>query len=155
MKVVKFDSRVNNFYDESNPVGCDGEALDVVHQGPNGPSGASGVSLVAVNAIESLSGHRAVYATTGGVRLSDANDSATCNVLGVTLAAVIAGDQINVQTAGELSDPSFSFLVGPVYLGAAGLLTNTVPISGSQVTIGKAITPTRLVIEIEPPIRLT
>lgn len=128
--------------------------VQVSTKGIQGAPGSSGGATITAIATEAISGQRAVYAVAGGVALSSSLANSSCEVVGVTTAAAILGDQVTVKTSGELIDPSFAFSVGPVFLGLSGILTNTVPLTGSQVRIGKALSATKLLIEIEPPIKL-
>jgi len=72
--------------------------------------------------------------------------------LGITINAASANGLVNVATAGELSDSSWSWTPGaPVLLGANGTLTQTAP-STYTVQVAAALTATTIVVRINPPI---
>ena len=76
-------------------------------------------------------------------------------MLGITTGAAAAGDAINVQASGEMTEVSWNWTPGlPVFLGTNGLLTQTPPVSGFQLVLGVAISPTKLAINIKQPIVL-
>ena len=71
-------------------------------------------------------------------------------VIGISTTSGIAGDTITVKTTGELSDASWSWTKGAIYLGANGALTQTAPSGGSIVVhVAKAITATKIIIDID------
>lgn len=71
-------------------------------------------------------------------------------VIGISTTAGGAGDTITVKTTGELSDASWSWTKGAIYLGANGALTQTAPTGGSIVVhVAKAITATKIIIDID------
>lgn len=99
-----------------------------------------------------LGGHRVVCAVPGGVDLasSDAADSAGA-VIGLTTAAAAAGTPVSVVTHGPVVEPSWSFVIGPVYLGLDGLLTQDPPTTGCVLRIGRATAPTVLLVDLDEP----
>lgn len=76
-------------------------------------------------------------------------------VVGITLNAANIDDNVIIQTAGEITDPSWNWIVGKsIYLGNNGLLIQTVPISGYLIVMGYATEPTKVMINIKPSIKL-
>jgi len=123
--------------------------------GPQGPPGTIGIELVADIP---LGGHRLI-ATDGndGVRYADCTQPEDAHALiGMTLTAAIAGDTVSVQRYGVIEEPSWNWTPGlPVYLGHAGVPTQTLP--GDAVfaqVVGFPTTPTRLFLAPREPVFL-
>lgn len=123
-------------------------------RGEPGPPGPPGVATVNLLAAENLSGHKAVYAGAGGLRLANNAALQTSDVLGITTAATLAAQLATVQTKDLLTEPSWNWQVGPVYLGSNGNLTQTPPLAGVQVEVGTATSATTLLVRSYPPIVL-
>ena len=130
-------------------------------QGPPGPQGipgpAGGTTLVTVGATP-LSGHTAVALDSGGLLVyADCTNPAHIGaVQGVIANAYSPGDLAVVQTDFGLAHAGWSFSPGPVFVGASGALVQTLPAGAvfAQV-IGYALAPTRIRIDVQPPIVLT
>ena len=112
----------------------------------------SAYDTVLATASGALGGHRAVVITNGTA--IHANNSTQPLVSGITQGAVVNGATVTVQTTGQLTEPTWAWTSGPVYLGSDGLLTQSPPISGVIVELGTALTPTTLLIRVQPPIYL-
>jgi len=99
-----------------------------------------------------LGGHRVVCAVPGGVDLASCDDEDSVSaVIGLTTAAADAGSPVSVVTHGPVVEPSWSFAIGPVYLGLDGLLTQDPPITGCVLRIGRATAPTVLLVDLDEP----
>jgi hypothetical protein len=124
--------------------------------GPSGRKGDAGPAGIGLNgsgiAAEPIGGHRAVYAAPDGLRYASNDSDLSIDVLGVSRFASAFGEECGFQPSGEMTDPSFSFLPGPIYLGTQGELTQDMPTSGWVVEIGIGITPTKILIRVQPPI---
>lgn len=106
----------------------------------------AGVSLSALRAVTTDNNGRAVYASPA--TLSDAV------VVGITSTAANALEAVSVATAGIVEDSSWTWTKGPVFLGTNGTLTQSAPTAGAIVVqIGRAITATKLQVDIEPIIQ--
>lgn len=125
-------------------------------RGEPGEDGISGEAILRqAVAGAALGGHRAVYVEAGVANYAsadDANSAALC--VGITRAAVVLGGAALIITAGLITEPSWTWTPGPVYLGIGGLLTQTAPTSGSLVRIGIATSPIELEVRVEPPLQL-
>lgn len=123
--------------------------------GPIGPEG--GATLVTVGAAP-ISGHTAVALDSGGLLVyADCTNAAHIGaVQGVVANAYGAGAQAVVQTGFELVHAGWSFSPGPVFVGASGALVQTLPPGAifAQV-VGFALAPTRIRVDVQPPIVLT
>ena len=142
-------------------VDTDVEVLEAAAQGPRGPQGipgpAGGATTVMVGATP-ISGHTAVALDSGGLLIyADCTNPAHIGaVQGVVGNAYSPGDLAVVQTGFELVHAGWSFAPGPVFVGASGALVQVLPVGAvfAQV-IGYALAPTRIRIDVQPPIVLT
>lgn len=122
--------------------------------GPRGPAGqdAAGATLT-LPAATSIHAGRAVRLVDGQLTHPDPNNSAHADqVAGVAETAATTGGTARIRTAGVTENDSWAWAEGPVYVGADGVLTQTPPATGWQMTIGRALTTTSLLVDIEPPI---
>ena len=105
----------------------------------------AGMSISALRCITTNANGEAIYATPDTL--------ANAVVIGISTTSGSAGDTITVKTTGELSDASWSWTKGAIYLGANGTLTQTAPSGGSIVVhVAKAITATKILIDIDTTI---
>ncbi|MDP2786260.1 MAG: hypothetical protein Q8O38_16955 [Sulfurimicrobium sp.] len=131
------------------------EALDVAEQGPPGPQGIpgpTGGSALQYLAGIALGGHRMVVLDDAGLAIyADKSIPAHAGkVLGMTTGAANPGELATIQTGGEMTEPSWSWLLNqPIYLGANGLLTQTPPVTGISLIVGFPITATKVFISIK------
>lgn len=128
--------------------------------GPTGPQGLPGTSgSVTLPAGIVLSGHRLVTRQPDGTLIYADNttiDHATAPFW-LTLAAASAGASVAVQSSGIVTEPSWSWALGPLYLGANGLLTQlppTAPGAAFSAQVGYATSATAIVLDRHPSIRL-
>ena len=126
--------------------------------GPPGPIGpAGGTTTVTVGATP-ISGHTAVALDSGGLLVyADCTNPAHIGaVQGVVGNAYSPGDLAVVQTDFDLVHAGWSFSPGPVFVGASGALVQALPAGAvfAQV-IGYALAPTRIRVDVQPPIVLT
>ncbi|HCP54604.1 MAG TPA: hypothetical protein DIU04_07565 [Pseudomonas sp.] len=141
-------------------VGSDPEPVVVTvgEQGPPGKPdapGPAGGSSLQRQAGETLSALLVVYEQDGQVFRLDYRDGAHIDqVLGITLSAAVSGSELNIQRSGALDDSGWNWALGRVWLGANGSLTQTPATEGNDVLIDTAVAPTRLILNIQDPIRL-
>lgn len=140
---------------------ADTRAVEVVGKGgqgpagPIGPPGPAGGDVVVVPAAADLGGHRVVRSSGGFVGYADAYDEDHGDdVLGLTLGAAVAGDDVQVQTAGVITEPSWAWTPEePIFAGAGGIPTQSAPTDAAfLLVIGFAITATSMRVRIESPI---
>ena len=114
--------------------------------GPPGPAGPVG-GVITRTAGEAIGGHRAVtIGADGKAYLASPVEPQAMAVFGVTTGAAAVGAPVTIQCAGALSEASWNWTSGPVWLGAAGALTQIVPTVGAAVHVGTAGGPTTLTI---------
>ena len=123
-------------------------------QGPPGPAGGETTVKVGPQAI---SGHSVVACDAAGELVAaDATNPAHRNaVLGMVADAYSPGDDAVVQTGYVLEHSGWTWTTGPVLVGLAGQLAQAPPAGAlfAQV-IGQALSPTRVLIDVHPPITL-
>ena len=142
-------------------VDTDVEVLEAAAQGPRGPQGipgpAGGATTVTVGAAP-ISGHTAVALDSDGLLVyADCTNPAHIGaVQGVVGNAYSTGDLAVVQTDFDLVHAGWSFSPGPVLVGLSGSLVQTLPPGAvfAQV-VGFALAPTRIRVDVQPPIVLT
>lgn len=147
---------------QSQPTIVQSETINtvVVSGGAQGPQGIPGESAALTNALAAinLSGHRGIVLNSSGQALyADNNTPAHASkFVGITQGAVVAGSNATIQRFGEITEPSWSWTPDqPVYLGANGLITQTMPTAASakfSLIIGVAQTATKIYLNPMPPI---
>lgn len=136
------------------------EVVAVAEQGPRGIQGiqgpAGGTTTVTVGATP-LSGHSAVAVDAAGllIQADCTNPAHRGAVLGLLAKAYSPGDQAVVQTAFTLEHSGWTWSPGPVFVGTAGQLTQTLPVGAvfSQV-VAHALSPTLVLVDVQPPITI-
>lgn len=112
--------------------------------GPQGPSGAQAT----ITAAENLGGHRAV--TARGFHCTPATAD---ELLGITLGAANIGTQASYVSQGVMEEGSWNWTPGaPIFLGAAGVLTQNPLTTGLVRRIAWAVTPTKINVDFSPTI---
>lgn len=82
--------------------------------------------FVTVPAAVNLSGHRAVKVVNGAADYCDAATQSDAGLaIGMTTGAVVAGDDATIQTVGSITEPSWTWTTGPVFVGFNGGLTQS------------------------------
>lgn len=102
-----------------------------------------------------LSGHRAIATNAlGALEYADNLNPAHANsVLGITVRAFQVGEMAEIIVEGKVEESSWNWIPGKsIFLSANGTLTQTVPQSGFLLAIGKALSPTKVLIEVQQPI---
>jgi hypothetical protein len=127
--------------------------------GPPGPPGPAGGYAVGT-AASTLSGHRVVTASPDGTWRYASNDNLAdlTAPLWVTTGAVDAGEQGEAVILGPITEPSWSWTPGPVYLGVDGMLTQVPPTAPAAVflaQVGFATSATTLFVARNPSIKLS
>ena len=127
--------------------------------GPPGPPGPAGGYAVGT-AATALSGHRVVTADPDGTWRYASNDNPAdmAAPLWITTGAVDAGQQGEAVILGPITEPSWSWNPGPVFLGLNGALTQTPPAAPDAVflvQVGFATSATTLFVDRNPSIKLS
>lgn len=125
--------------------------------GPRGPAGPSGAATL-IETAAPISGHSVVACNAAGL-LVPADCTLLAHrgaVIGVTDSAYAAGADAEVKTDFVLEHAGWTWAPGPVFVGVAGAMTQTLPPGAvfSQV-IGHALAATQLLVYLQPPINLS
>lgn len=131
------------------------EVLEFAEQGPPGPPGPAGGSVLLRVAGATLSALLMAFELDGEVFALDKDDDAHIDLLlGITVTAADVGNPINIQRTGVVDNSGWAWTPGRVYLGLAGALTQVPAASGNDVLVGRAVSATRLLLDIQDPIDL-
>lgn len=126
-------------------------------------SGIGGsVSLLSASgtAATALSGHRVVTQLADGTIGYASNDN-LAHVhapLWITSGAASSGGEVQAVMFGSMTEPTWSWTPGPVYLGTTGQLTQSAPTppgAAFLAQVGAATSPTSLFVDRSPSIKLT
>ncbi len=130
--------------------------LDAGSQGPPGPPGELGQAYVEFPAAVPIGGHRAVRLLGGAAIYTDNTSLPDANlVLGITRGAADAGALAQIQFNGLMAEPSWAWTPDlPVFVGVAGVLTQTPPTSGFSLIVGIATRADQIFIGAKAPIVL-
>ena len=126
--------------------------------GEDGAPGVAGGVVVTCTAGEALGGHRVVVlnAAAEAVYASNVVPEHLHKVLGMTTGAVILGAEVTVQTGGEMTEPTWAWVLdAPIFLGENGLLTQTEPTTGFSLVVAFPVTATKIFIKLREPLALT
>ena len=116
-------------------------------------SAKEGYKRIDWTALGVVHGARAVVVENSSVRhpsltvISDA-----VKIVGISTGAALDGQTVTVQTGGTISDSSWAWSAGDVFAGQDGVLTQVAPTTGYVTSIGRAISPTTININITIPL---
>lgn len=133
------------------------EVLVFPAPGPPGQTGPAGGTSIQLTAGAVLSGHRLVTRQADGTAVY-ADNTTVADIsapLWLTLGSALSGAQVDCQALGVVDEPSWSWTPGPLYLGANGVLVQSVPAAPAFLCqVGYATSPTSIVLNRYPSIRL-
>lgn len=121
--------------------------------GPQGPAGPSG-GIISLPTNSTISIHKAVVVNNSGfVEYASADNILTAkSVVGITTQSAGAGANVNVQTAGDVEDSTWSWTAGlPIYLGLNGFLTQDQNVGLFQLQVANASSATKIIVGIKMP----
>lgn len=107
-----------------------------------------------VTAGYALGGHRVVQVFDNVALYAD-NLTAYDGQLALTMSAVDSGETFKAYTTGVVTEPSWNFIKGPVFLGNNGLLTQTKPTTGTVIAVGRAVSQTSIHLQFQQLYRRT
>jgi hypothetical protein len=115
-----------------------------------GPPGTGALVNTFVPAGQSLGGHRGVYiGADDKAWLADPLTAVSNPAIGITVSAALSGADVPIRTSGLVTEPSWNWIPGPIYLGAAGVLTQMPPSSGAIVRMGISAGPDRMRVDAQ------
>lgn len=124
----------------------------IINTGRQGTPGEAGVAGYVAGEI--LGGHRCVSLHDDGMVYYTA--PGTFHLLaGITEHAANVGADVRVRISGKITDPSFAFTPDmPVFCGTDGILTQIEPASGDILLVGWAVSPTVMMVNVQPVVAL-
>lgn len=122
--------------------------------GPPGPPGPAGGTTVLWPPGETIFGQRVVRAQDGLIFHPDVTVVEHAKAtFGIALqSGVVGGPDLQVQVSGELTEPSWTWTPGYVYCGQDGQLAQPAQATGWLLAIGRAISATTIIIDIDTPL---
>jgi len=130
--------------------------------GPKGDTtstdGSLASNLLQKTAAVTLSGHRLVVLDQNNMATYASSNTLTTSqrVIGITTTSALVGEEVTIQTSGEVVEPTWNWDVSKmIYLGIGGYLTQTPPTSGFLLIVGVPSTPTSMIVNIRQPIILS
>ncbi|TXN33884.1 hypothetical protein [Methylobacterium sp. WL19] len=116
----------------------------------------AGQTSLTFGAGQPIGGHKAVRVVNGGQFMVASSDDASQigTVIGVSSNAADQGDDLRVVSLGEITELSWGFVPGPVFLGVGGSLVQTPPSIGFIQQMGVALSTTKLLVALSAPIAL-
>lgn len=126
--------------------------------GPQGPAGIPGNTALVYVAGANLSGHQMVVISDDGtvVYASASIRNHFARVLGMTIGASSIGTSATIQNSGVVDFLGWGWTAdAPVYLGLNGSLTQTPPAAVFIQAIGTALSSSKLLLSLQPPILLS
>ncbi|ASD50469.1 hypothetical protein FDI24_gp187 [Acidovorax phage ACP17] len=123
--------------------------------GPRGLPGEPGSAYFVMTAGEALGGHRIVVGFQGKAFYADHTNPDHCNaVIGMTLNAAAAGDEVRVQVSGQVSEPTWNWTAWkPIFLGTQGQLTQTYVGEGFTQIVATPMDAKTVTVNIKQPIK--
>lgn len=125
-------------------------------QGPTGPRGPAGPAGGAFEMIAGMpiSGHKVVASDENGKLIHAAADDLRFlgKIVGLTENAYAKDEPVEIITRGLLENSFWTWNLGPVYVGVNGSITQDESDLLFVQCIGQAISPTSILINIQPPI---
>lgn len=73
-------------------------------------------------------------------------------IIGVATVGALLGQPLTVRTHGPLSDAIWSWTEGALFIDEAGDISITPPASGFIQKIGKVVSPTKIIVDVNQPI---
>ena len=131
--------------------------VQIAQQGPRGPSGGlnEGIDFTAIIGEGGVQAYQTVYVDSEDtVRAANSDNPTHCGrVAGITLESGREGDQVTVRINGNISNLNWDLVPGDFYLvSTGGELTNLTPDVGFYQKVGKALTPTTLIVDLGEPV---
>lgn len=126
--------------------------------GIRGPKGEKGEATLTRTheAGTHLSGHRAIRVSNGLAYTADGTNAAHAGrCIGITTGAVVQGADATIQTVGTITEPSWTWNDGAVFVGANGVLTQSLSGLAFVQQIGVATSPTSIDINPQLPILIS
>lgn len=113
----------------------------------------TGNKILTLTTESDLSGHRAIAITDLGFANYLSLDLWD-RCIGISTHSALNGSTIKIQSTGEIVEPTWNWVVGqPIFAHEDGIISQT-PSESFIVVIGKAISQTKILLNLETPIIL-
>lgn len=124
--------------------------------GTVGEGGSTEVQTLVRTAGQAVGGHRLVVPDDDGsvVYASHQDVSQPGRPVWLTVSAAVQGAQVNLVAEGPVTESSWAWDEGPIFLGDAGMMTQSPPMTGMVMVVAWALAPTKCVFDPNPPIVL-
>ncbi len=122
-------------------------------QGDPGPPGPGAAAYI-LTASGPIGGQRVVAANVDGEAYYPdlTNPGDVANVVGITQNAAPDGGQVNVISEGEIDEVLWTWTPGPLFCSVTnGTLTQTAPLTGAVFEVARALSPTRIAVNLKTP----
>lgn len=112
--------------------------------------------VINVTASQNISGYVAVGLVAGLAVQADSSDiSQLEGLLGIATGGALAASSVSVQFTGQITYNGWAWALGtPIFLGTNGALTQIPPTVGFSQVVGKPITTTSMMVDIQSPVVL-
>jgi hypothetical protein len=130
--------------------------VTAIHSAVGLPAIGGGSNQIRKIAAATLNGHRAVAIQPDGrlIHADNLNPDHRDATLGIIASATPIDGEAIIYTFGSLTEPSWQWLPQRLlFLGANGQITQTPPTTGFLLVLGKAVTPTEILIQLQPTIQ--
>lgn len=126
------------------------DVIEIARTGAQGLSGGASAPLV-FTANEDISAFIPVFSTLTGVGVAKVSEPVNISkLIGISVTAALSGSNITVQNSGKVTNATWSWVEGSIYLGE-GVLTQTPPNSGILQLIAVALSATEIIMDIKQP----
>ena len=114
----------------------------------------SGGDVILMTLSESVVPNDVLCASSAGIVKADKDDASRVRAIGFATSAGSSSDQISVRVSAQQGGFTGLTAGSPIFLDAAGTVTQVVPTSGHAVRLGIALSSTDMLVELSQPIKL-
>jgi hypothetical protein len=126
---------------------------NIGRRGPPGTPGETEGATFLAEPGETIHGRRMVRVVDGRIYHPSLAEAAHASqVIGLALQAGNGPEPLLVRTGGYHEEASWNWTPGRLWCDEAGVLTQTPPSTGWVLPVGRALTPTRIEIDIDTPL---
>lgn len=99
---------------------------------------------------EDIIAYRAIKINTGQAFHCNGNTAADGDeCIGISIQSALAGDTTSVVYSGEITEPTWNWTNGPIYVGASGSLTQSTTGLAFVQQAATAIAPTKIIVDVK------
>jgi hypothetical protein len=147
---------ITQIIDRTSTTAITGDSPVTVLMPPSGPQGPPGGHVISISSANSLEPHRAVQIYNGVALYCDGGNIYDAGLaVGLTTCGCDFADRSIIQLLGTHIEDTWTWQPGPVYVGIAGQLTQSVAGLAFVQQIATAIAPDRIIIDPRPVVAAT